>query len=573
MTDQYRSLVDEYAWHIPRDFNLAHACCFQWEDLPSHSKSVAIEIVGPDGYAQTLTFQGLAQLANKLALGLDRMGARVGDRVGIIMRERTEALALLMACWHRQCIAVPLPSTEHGDILTQRIRQARCRLVFIDDSEPDKVLGALQRCQRVQQIVGLDVRADNVMDWHGLLSRQLHRISSEPTRPQQPALLVWPNRADDIYPPQTAYLLAHQSLIGNLPGFVCTNNWFPDNATGMLTTHAMMSESGLLGTILPSLYFGVGVRVQATLPHDPEILESSHFELSHLNTNVGLLCHWLKHTEPSEPFAFTGVGILGEHLSEHWRERAKERLGVEINLCSFISGCGLLWGDSQVMWPASSHHSGRVFPGHQITQAPEPETDEPEIHLANCDAIYAHRTDPAGDTDPAMYVGVWPLKEPADILEPIEIATRHPVGLFGKLEKSGDIQLIGWKEDALQVNGRCTHPLVIEQAVMAMPEISMAAAIQPQTKEDPQTIESRELWLILELDGSLNFAQAVRQNLATQILEQIAPLIETQPIQIGVISRISIDNQGHPRRDLLRLRHGLSGVQLLPIGEDDDADS
>ena len=558
MTDLYRPLRDEFAWHVPRFINIAERCCLQWADDHSHAKSVAIEIIGPDGHAQRASFQELASISSKIANGLTRMGAKPGDRVAVIMRDRVEALAVMLGCWMRQCIVVPLATTEHGDVLTQRVKQSRCRIVFTDDSEPEKVFSALQRCSRVQQIVGLHVHAENAMSWSGLLSRQSDTYSIEATRAQQPALLSWPQRTSTAYPPQTAYLVAHQALIGNLTGFVAANNWFPKNATGLQSSVSMLSELGMFGVILPSLSFGIGVRLQPTLPHSVDALSQGALKISHINTSSGMLCQWLRRTPDFAEFALQGVSVFGERLNEFWRGIAHRRFGVPPNLCTFVHGCGLLWGDSHTMWPTDASKAGRVFPGHRLcavtTASSQAGSDVPNELLVS-------RTDPVGDPDPAVYVGIWPLKDPADVHEPIDMAAKHPCGVIGTLHDDGSVSIAGSPEDALLINGERVHPLAIEQAVMSVSEVMMAAAIHlPSRKSDP---DPSEIWIVVELDGATSFSAAQRSGLRNRILESVRDIIGSTRVRIGISQRISIDTGGHPRRDLLRLRHGLSGVQPL----------
>ena len=558
MTDLYRPLTDEFAWHVPRFINISDRCCLQWADEHSHAKSVAIEIIGPDGHAQRSTFQDLAAISCKLANGLERMGAKPGDRVAVIMRDRVEALAVMMACWLKQCIVVALPTTEHGDVMTQRVRQSRCKIVFTDDSEPDKVFAALQRCTRVQQIVGLSVQADNAMSWSGLLSRQPDTYRFEATRSQQPALLAWPSRSPGVYPPHTAYLIAHQALIGNLTGFVSTNNWFPKDATGMQSSVSMMSEVGLFGVILPSLYFGIGVRLQPTLPHSFEALSQGALKISHLNTTSGMLCQWLRRTPENAEFKLKGLSVFGELLNGYWRDAAHARFGVQPNLCTFVPGCGLLWGDSHPMWPTDPDKAGRVFPGHRlVSQAAGLSGNAASI----CLEIHACRTDETGHPDPAIHVGIWPLKDHADVHEPVDMVEDHPCGLIGELNEDGTVSLAGWSDDMIITGTKAIHPLAIEQAAMSVDEVMMAAAIHPPSRKPSPDLS--EIWVVLELDSATSISSAQRSGLRERILACIKPMTGEQRVRLGISQRISLDTSGHPRRDLLRMRHGLSGVQPL----------
>jgi len=84
----------------------------------------------------------------------------------------------------------------------------------------------------------------------------LHRFATLAT---DPALLVYTSGTTG--PPKGA-LMPHSALIGNLPGFVASQNWFPRAATcsGRRPTGLGRAPDDAL---LPTLYFGfpiVGAR-------------------------------------------------------------------------------------------------------------------------------------------------------------------------------------------------------------------------------------------------------------------------------------------------------------------------
>ena len=50
--------------------------------------------------------------------------------------------------------------------------------------------------------------------------------------------------------------MAHRSLIGTLPGFVASQNWFPQKSDIFWTAVDWACPDGLLNALLPTLYFG-----------------------------------------------------------------------------------------------------------------------------------------------------------------------------------------------------------------------------------------------------------------------------------------------------------------------------
>jgi acetyl-CoA synthetase len=83
------------------------------------------------------------------------------------------------------------------------------------------------------------------------------------TLAEDPAILIYTSGTTGN--PKGA-LLAHRVLIGNLPGFVASQNWFgfdPQTDTAQQTTQAVFWSpadwawtGGLLDALLPTLYFG-----------------------------------------------------------------------------------------------------------------------------------------------------------------------------------------------------------------------------------------------------------------------------------------------------------------------------
>jgi len=149
------------------------------------------------------------------------------------------------------------------------------------------------------------------------------------------------------------------------------------------------------------------------------------------------------------------------------------------------------------------------------------------------------------------------------MIEPIDIVLNHPCNLVGQLCDDGSVDLAGWSDDVLQIGTRAVHPLLLEQAVMSLPEVVMAAAIHPPNRKNVE--DELEVWLVMELNGTTSLSSALHNDLSDRILKSIEGLIDPGLLRLGITHRISVDNHGHPRRDLLRLRHGLSGVQPLAM--------
>ena len=97
-------------------------------------------------------------------------------------------------------------------------------------------------------------------EWSALLSRHSDRFELAPTLADDPALLIYTSGTTG--PPKGA-LMPHRALIGNLPGFVASQDWFPQKGDVFWSPADWAWTGGLMDALLPTLYFGfpiVGTR-------------------------------------------------------------------------------------------------------------------------------------------------------------------------------------------------------------------------------------------------------------------------------------------------------------------------
>ena len=103
-------------------------------------------------------------------------------------------------------------------------------------------------------VIGCGVAADH--EFWDLLGGASDDFESARTRADDPALLIYTSGTTG--PPKGA-LNGHRCLLGNLPGFEMSHNFFPQSGDLMWTPADWAWTGGLLDALLPALRYGVPV--------------------------------------------------------------------------------------------------------------------------------------------------------------------------------------------------------------------------------------------------------------------------------------------------------------------------
>ncbi len=118
-----------FSWPRMTHFNWA----LEWFDVIAHdNRRTALELIGPDGRDQRISYQDLATRSDQLANWLTHVGVRRGDRVLIVLGPQVELWETLLACLKTGAVAIPtytsLTRTEASDRIGRgRVRHVICR--------------------------------------------------------------------------------------------------------------------------------------------------------------------------------------------------------------------------------------------------------------------------------------------------------------------------------------------------------------------------------------------------------------------------------------------------------------
>jgi acetyl-CoA synthetase len=222
--DRYADLYAGFRWQVPASFNIAEACCARWARRTPDA--VAVIIDREDGSVETCRFAELQAQANRLSHVLAGRGVQRGDRVAIVMPQRVETAVAHLAVYQLGAVAMPLSMLFGPDALEYRLNDSEARLAIADESSIANVLAARAACPALATVLAVG-RAEGRGDlaWGAAMARERSRFTAARTHSDEAAVLVYTSGTTG--PPKGA-LMPHRALIGNLSGFVCSQNWFPD---------------------------------------------------------------------------------------------------------------------------------------------------------------------------------------------------------------------------------------------------------------------------------------------------------------------------------------------------------
>lgn len=456
MNDQYQALYQTFRWLVPAQFNIAQSCCHQWAATPAHARSIAIFYEDEDSQREVWTYGRLAEAVNQLANGLVKLGVAPGDRVAVAMGQRPETVVAYMAIYTVGAVSQPLSEQLDSDAMGTCLRDSGAQVAIIDPGSSPALLAAADRCPHLQLIIGVDLANERILPWRSLLARQPASFKPVATRASDPAILLYPAGAAGA---PKGVLLPHSALIGNLPGFVASQDWFPRHGDVFWSPADWARIEGLMGALLPTLYFGhpiVGTRGRFSPERAFDLLQRYQITNTCLApTELAALMQSPNAPNAREHYklALRAVASLGGPLDEAARTRCETALGLAPNEIFGQAETHYVIGDSGKRWPAKPGSMGRPYPGHRVAVIDEQGRACPTGQVGE---VAVNRYDIHGHPDPALFLGYW-----SD-----EVATRDKfsgdwcrTGELARIDADGCLWRADRAEDVARATGEPPEPL------------------------------------------------------------------------------------------------------------------
>jgi acetyl-CoA synthetase len=554
-SDRYDAIHSGFRWHVPARFNIGEVCSARWaRDTPD---ALAIRYEHEDGTRLRVSYGQLQRQAERAANLLRSLGVQRGDRVAIVMPQRIETAVAHMAVYRLGAIAMPLSMLFGIDALQYRLRDSAAVCAIVDESSVANVRAARADCPALRQVVAVGgARGQGDVDWLDGLRAQPETCESVDTSADDPAVLIYTSGTTG--PPKGA-LIAHRGLIGNLTGFVCSQNWYPQDDAVFWSPADWAWTGGLMDALLPTLYFGREI-VAYHGRFDPmkafEVIE--RYRVTHTFLFPTALKAMMKAVPaPRERFALNLRAIMsaGEAVGDAVFGYCRERLSVTVNemfgqteINYIVGNCGRTLdgaGRAAPGWPARPGSMGRPYPGHRVAVIDEHGNECPR-GLAGDVAV--HRRDVHGDPDPVFFLGYWNNEGATRAKftgDPDDSWCR--TGDTATMDADGYLWYQGRSDDMFKAAGYRIGPSEVENCLVKHPAVANAAVVPKPDAERGALVKA-----FVVLAAGASAGDALIAELQAHVRGKLAPY--EYPKEIEFIDALPMTTTGKVQRNVLRKR-------------------
>jgi acetyl-CoA synthetase len=531
----YAAMHAGFRWHVPPHFNIADACCARWARKPDAASRVAVIA---HGEGSTMSFAQLQARANRLGNHLRKLGVQRGDRVAIVMPQRFETAIAYMAVFQMGAVAMPLSILFGPEALEYRLQDSEAVVAICDGSSKANVEGMRSDCPALREVIEVSASESEGAEFEAAR-----------TKADEGAVLIYTSGTTG--PPKGA-LIPHRALIGNLPGFVCSQNWFGFDGVKNAKTDAVFWSpadwawtGGLMDALLPSLYFGRPI-VAYNGRFSPDLaftLMQEHGVTHSFLFPTALKAMMKAYPEPKKQFKLKLQGLMsaGEAVGDAVFAYCRDHLGVVVNEMFGQTEINYVVGNCNRYWPARPNSMGRPYPGHRVAVIDDEGNECPPDVPGD---VAVNRYDVHGDPDPIFFLGYWKneaatrKKYTGDWCRTGDLATR---------DEDGYLWYQGRADDVFKAAGYRIGPSEIENCLVKHPAVANAAVVPKPDKERGALVKA-----FVVLAPGVSGDDKLIADLQLHVKGKLAPY--EYPKEIEFIDALPMTTTGKVQRRVLRLQ-------------------
>lgn len=566
LTTAYEELHRGFTWCVPDHFNIAQVCMRRWATEADTASATAVIACAPQRPDQRHSYAELMDQANRLSQALAALGVQRGDRVAIVLPQRFETAVAYMAVLQMGAVGMPLSQLFGPDALEYRLHDSESVVAICDAGTLPVLLDVRENCPLLRCVIGVDgdgtpagMRAD--LDWVALLAQETGEFDPVNTLAEEAAVLIYTSGTTGN--PKGA-LIPHRALIGNLPGFICSQNWFgfdPFDAT--VRSNAVFWSpadwawtGGLMDALLPTLYFG-----RPIVAWNGRFAPQTAFELmqGHGVTHSFLFPTALKAMMKAVPevranyrLKLQALMSAGEAMGDAVFAYCRDELGVTVNEMFGQTEINYIVGNCSRLYPARPGSMGKAYPGHRVAVIDD---DGRESAVGTPGEVAVHRLDVHGHADPTFFLGYWKNDAATRAKytgDPTNSWCR--TGDLAVRDAEGYLWYQGRADDVFKSAGYRIGPSEIENCLVKHPAVANAAVV-PKPDADRGALVKAYVVLAPGHAGDAKLVKALQLH----VKGMLAPY--EYPKEIEFIDALPMTTTGKVQRRVLRLREAARAAE------------
>ena len=541
MADRYDELYRAFRWEVPARYNIARDCCGQWAGDASR---IALYWEDESGAASRHTFADIQAAANRLSNALEALGVQRGDRVALLLPQRPETAIAYIAIFQMGAIALPLSHLFGPDALEYRMAHAGACAAIAEPGTLANLLAIRGKLPDLKHVIGVaGAEGPGVLSYESLLKDESSSFDCVDTAADDPAIIIYTSGTTGA--PKGA-LHAHRVILGNIPGFVHSHDFFPQPGDVFWSPADWAWAGGLFDALLPSWHFGmpvVGYRGRFDAEKAFYLLEKYGVTSTFLfPTALKLMMKAVPEPRKKYSLKLRSLMSAGESVGATLIDWAREQLGVTINEMFGQTEINYVVGNCQAAWPVKPGSIGRPYPGHVVAVIDE---SGKEVKRGELGEIAIKR-----GQDPVFFLEYW--KNEKATKEKF-IGDWAVTGDQGRMDEDGYLWYQGRSDDVIKSAGYRIGPAEIENCLVKHPAVANAAVIGK-----PDAARGSIVKAFIVLQPGTAPSQALLEDIQQHVRGRLAPY--EYPREIEFIDALPMTTTGKVQRRELRNREEAKGA-------------